>query len=99
MKRSLVVFCLVLLIGGVSVSWGLAQAGLDASADLPRWTIDGGGDVASGGGFMLAGTIGQPEAATWTGATYTLQGGFWGTGQPFEKRYPIFLPIVLRENP
>ena len=52
-----------------------------AQFELSWYTIDGGGGRSStGGGFDLAGTIGQPDAAsnpTLTGGTFELTGGFW----------------------
>jgi hypothetical protein len=41
-------------------------------------TIASGGGSASGGGYRLDGTLGQPAAATLTGASYVLHDGFWG---------------------
>ncbi len=41
-------------------------------------TIDGGGGASTGGVYAVSGTIGQPDAGTLSGGTYTLQGGFWG---------------------
>ena len=45
-------------------------------------TIDGGGEMlTTGGGFELAGTIGQPDASSFdmpmTGGGFELVGGFW----------------------
>lgn len=45
--------------------------------DLSWHTTDGGGGVSTGGGFELAGTIGQPDAATLSGGAFDLEGGFW----------------------
>jgi hypothetical protein len=47
-----------------------------------RWnTFDGGGTTtASGGVYQLGGTIGQPDAGTVSGGTFTLRGGFWESG-------------------
>ncbi len=48
--------------------------------DLTWTTIDGGGGVSTGGGFELAGTIGQADAtaaSALTGGDYALTGGFW----------------------
>ena len=56
------------------VSTALAQSGFD----LSWWTVDGGGGSSSGGPYTLGGTIGQPDAGTLSGGTYTLVGGFWG---------------------
>jgi hypothetical protein len=41
---------------------------------------NGGGSSGAGGGYALAGTIGQVDAGgPSTGGSYTLIGGFWGT--------------------
>ena len=42
------------------------------------FTIDGGGGTSTGGAYSLSGTIGQPDAGRMTGASYALDGGFWG---------------------
>lgn len=61
----------------------LLQASLaHAQYDLSWFTIDGGGLMSStGGNYSLAGTIGQPDAGTFTspmaGGTFELVGGFW----------------------
>jgi hypothetical protein len=62
--------------------------------DLSWYTIDGGGATFSvGGSYALGGSIGQPEAGSLSGGTYTLSGGFWsGTGSI----YRIFLPLVRK---
>src|SRR5882672_7661805 len=41
------------------------------------YTIDGGGRTSSSGIYTLSGTIGQPDAGTLSGGSYTLEGGFW----------------------
>jgi hypothetical protein len=41
------------------------------------FTMDGGGGQSSGGVYTLNGTIGQPDAATSSSGSYTLEGGFW----------------------
>jgi hypothetical protein len=40
-------------------------------------TIDGGGGTSTGDVYSVTGTIGQPDAGTMSGGSYTLQGGFW----------------------
>jgi hypothetical protein len=42
------------------------------------YTIDGGGGSSSGGAYALSGTIGQFDAGTLAGGSFTLVGGFWG---------------------
>jgi hypothetical protein len=67
---SLVAALLVLAVprvyaqGGYGLSW---------------WTVDGGGIMgASGGGFTLAGTAGQPDAGgPLSGGSFSVSGGFW----------------------
>ena len=42
------------------------------------FTIDGGGGTSTGGVYSVSGTIGQPDAGTMSGGSYSLVGGFWG---------------------
>jgi hypothetical protein len=50
----------------------------DGSFDLTWNTMDSGGGVSTGGGFELAGTIGQPDAGlVMTGGGFAFTGGFW----------------------
>jgi hypothetical protein len=53
----------------------LAQSGYD----LSWWTVDGGGIMdASGSGFTLAATLGQPDAGIpLSGGSFSVEGGFW----------------------
>lgn len=48
---------------------------------IPWSTIDGGGSTSTGGSFSLTGTIGQPDASSFSspisGGSYSLVGGFW----------------------
>ena len=65
----------IVLCAGVAA---LAQLG-GSDFDLSWHTIDGGGGSSStGGGFELAGTIGQHDAGpAMTGGKFALLGGFW----------------------
>jgi hypothetical protein len=46
---------------------------------VPWWTVDGGGGISSGSGFEVAGTIGQPDAASpLAGGCWSVDPGFWG---------------------
>jgi hypothetical protein len=67
--------------------------------DLPWWTVDGGGISASaGGGYILSGTVGQPDAgARQSGGAYTLAGGFWFSRTASARR--IYLPIAMLNIP
>jgi len=58
-----------------------------AQFSLPWSTVDGGGGVSRGGGFVLRGTPGQPDAAgAAAGGAFVLAGGFW------------VMPIVLQNE-
>ncbi|MCC6358994.1 MAG: hypothetical protein IT450_09635 [Phycisphaerales bacterium] len=53
-----------------------------AQHDLSWYTVDGGGAMSTAGGvFELSGTIGQPDAGSFTqpmtGGVFELVGGFW----------------------
>ena len=85
----------------------LAQIGSGGSPRMPEgpaagysldWsTIDGGGQTVSrGGGYILGGTLGQPDAGLLKDGGYSLGGGFWGGGALSGGRYTIYLPLVLR---
>jgi hypothetical protein len=60
--------------------------------DLSWYTIDGGGGILSGGGYVLNATTGQSDAGQLTGSGYTLKGGFWSLPMPGY----VYLPIVTR---
>jgi len=63
----------------------LSLTAVGQSFDLSWFTMDGGGDRSSGGGFELTGTVGQSDASAvaMTGGNFDLTGGFWaGVGGP-----------------
>jgi len=65
----------LLLFQVVRVPPAVAQP---SSYELKLGTIAGGGaSFSTGERFSLGGTIGQPDAGTTIGGTYTLRGGFW----------------------
>ena len=49
--------------------------------DLSWHRIAGGGGNSAGGGYSLAGTIGQAETGAHEGGGFTLVGGFWAGAQ------------------
>jgi hypothetical protein len=65
-----------------SVLWAGAAAAAPPSGGayvLNRSVIAAGGNAGStGGSYRVAGTVGQPEAASQSGGPYQLAGGFWG---------------------
>ncbi len=89
----------VLLTLAIGASIVYAQAG---GYDLTWNTVDGGGvTLASGGGYTLSGTAGQPDAALWSGGGYTLSGGFWHAGAvaggtPPGDETTVYLPLITK---
>ncbi len=94
MKR-FIILTILLLIVLFSSSVALAEGGFG----LNWWTVDGGGSQSNHAGFILIGTIGQPDAGVlMSGGNYTLAGGFWGAGGLSgngEESF-IYLPIIFK---
>ena len=87
----------LLVLAGLLVLSTLTSAN-ESGYTLSRWTVDGGGGTTRGSGYILRGTIGQPDAGVLESGGYTLSGGFWvGGARPVE--YSIHLPLVLRNHP
>jgi len=64
--------CALLVFAFCVPPFALAQFALD------WWTIDGGGGTSTGGGYVVTGTLGQPDAGSvLSGGDFTLTGGFW----------------------
>jgi len=89
-----------LLLLALLLAPNVAQAQEGDGYDLTWWTVDSGCGRASeaGSGYVLLGTVGQPEPApALTGGEYMLIGGFWpATGQGGHR---LFLPLILRQSP
>ncbi len=86
---ALVILVLLLL----SQIWLASAAAQTGGYGVSGWTVDGGGGSSAGEAYVLSGTIGQPDAGTLSGSSYSLQGGFWaGVVSIFQ----IYLPILLR---
>lgn len=69
----------------LGVAFGLLSLAAGARAYDPiTWrSIDGGGVAfASGGGYRLGATIGQPDAGSLAAGAFALRGGFWIGGRP-----------------
>jgi hypothetical protein len=97
MKRATILLAAIgfLLVTGMA----LAQVGDDY--DLTWNTVDGGGITFSQGGtYVLAGTVGQPDAGVMRGGSYVLGGGFWMGGEVSDGIiYRCYLPMVVRASP
>jgi hypothetical protein len=76
---------------------GLAHA-QSGGYTLLWWTVDSGGATVTSSslGYILGGTIGQPDAGPQAnGGGFTLAGGFWGgAAVPWEAK--VYLPLVRR---
>lgn len=97
MKRGLRSACLLLVLLVVALIAPGVQAQVGSGYDLTWATVDGGGGAAShaGSGYVVMGTIGQPEPGPiLTGGDYLLVGGFWSGGSI--TRFEVYLPLVLR---
>ena len=106
MRRTtgLSVVILIVLISlpaaALAAAWGKGYLAPEAAAPqavytLSWWTVDGGGTTFNAQeGYRLGGTIGQPDAAVWSGGGYTLAAGFWGGAAA---AYPVYMPLVLRD--
>ena len=92
MKRILSVSLLIAVLALTMIATVQAQGG--GGYDLTWNTIDNGGGESNGGGYTLAGTLGQPDAnEALTGGGFTLTGGFW-LSEDSQRR--IYLPLVIR---
>jgi len=61
-----------------------------AGYSMDWYTIDGGGGNTSGNSYQMTATIGQPDAGTSSGGSFTLLGGFLpGTFQPWHGYMPL----------
>ena len=76
--RSFVALSTVLV---ASVALVAAPQG-EPALDITSYTLDSGGGASSGGAFVLAGSIGQPDAGpvAATGGSFSLIGGFHAGG-------------------
>jgi uncharacterized membrane protein (Fun14 family) len=89
-------FSLLLLIIAIAML-GVLSASAMGVISLDWWTVNGGGtSSSSGGSYNLGSTIGQPDAGTASGGTYTLGGGFWGGGNNTTSSQWIYLPLIKR---
>jgi hypothetical protein len=94
MRRALFA-AFTILVMLVIVSLASAQSG---QGDLTWFTIDGGGATSSAGdGFVLSGTIGQPDTGSLSGGVYTLRGGFWAVASGSDASIStVYLPLIQR---
>ena len=92
-KTILILVALAAVLVALSVSYATTSAQSGGAYDLTWNTFDGGGATFSTGGtYSLGGTIGQADAGTVSGGTYTLNGGFW----VYLFGYRVMLPLIQR---
>ena len=94
MKRNISIVLSLLLILLTTMT---ALAQVEGSYALMWSNIAGGGGTTSSDGFALISTIGQADASTLQGGSYTLVSGFLaGVGSPLAASYRVYLPVILR---
>jgi hypothetical protein len=88
----------ILMIIGLLFTLVFAVQASQLAYDLTWWTADGGGGFSQGEGYTLSATIGQVDAGTLQGGSYSLAGGFWSAAPsaPIEINYWIVLPLVIK---
>lgn len=102
MKLLLVCLSFLLLVLGTAALLPLNLTGAteapQSTYEISWWTVDGGGvTLATGGGYSLDATAGQPDAGLLEGGGYSLGGGFWRGGAPASvPSHSIYLPLILR---
>jgi len=80
----------------------LVVTGVLAAGEVIQRTViaSAGGDLATGGGYALNGTLGESIASNGTlvvGASYGLGSGFWAGGGVVTVGGTIYLPVVMRD--
>ena len=90
--RKLMILCALaasLLFASVALASG--------TPSIDWWVIGGGGGSITVGSTALDGTIGQWVVGSDKSGPIQLGPGFWGGG--WDERYPIYLPVILRNSP
>lgn len=80
----------VALAGGLLASVVLAQVPSGTPYALPKQVIAGGGMRASGGSYVLTGTLGQSATGPVSGGPYALQQGFHHSASIGPAPDPVF---------
>jgi len=71
-----IIYCTCVALSGT----GVEDDSNGGNFEITWSTIDGGGGKSSGDGYMVIGTIGQPDAGEMSGGDYRVHGGFWPRG-------------------
>lgn len=80
MKKNpfLILVALAVLLAAISLTHATTSAQSGGGYDL-TWNViaNGGATFSTGGTYSLGGTMGQSDAGTMSGGSYSLLGGFW----------------------
>lgn len=90
MKHRKMILVLLILIGCLILVGNVLTANDYA---IGRSIIGGGGQKATGGDFILNGTIGEPVASALNvGPAHGLMSGFW-----WSREFEVYLPLVMKD--
>jgi hypothetical protein len=95
-KRIMLLSVLAALLFGwlFTAASPVSQVLADVTSDaIDWWVIASGGGKASGGGFTIQDTLGQPIAGDSSNGGLILQAGYWGGVAP---EYPLYMPLLRR---
>jgi len=95
MKRSTLFLATLALIGTLLVATGALAAG-----QVIQRSVVASGELATGGSYVLNGTLGESVASNaiiMQGASYGLGSGFWGGGVVF-RGGSMYLPVVMKNH-
>jgi hypothetical protein len=87
---------IAVLLGGGALAYAGAGTTPDAFFTLERAIIGAGSLHATGAGFELDATAGQPAAGPATGPGVELVAGFWGAPGAPPTWHHLYLPLMLR---
>jgi hypothetical protein len=82
----------ILLTLGFFVAVSIQGVAQSYSIDWSK--VSGGGGTSTNGQYSVSGTIGQPDAGTMSGGSYTLTGGFWGIVAPVQTTGAPWLTVL-----
>ena len=77
----------------------LVVTGVLAAGEAIQRTVIASGEMATGGGYMLNGTLGESVASNGVlmgGASYGLGSGFWAKGVVAGGR--VYLPVITKNH-
>jgi hypothetical protein len=92
-RHQLLALILLVMIVFLALNVRVGYAAPRNGYEISWYTIDGGGaQDLTGGLYTLSGTVGQFDAGSQSGGSYTLAGGYWV--ELFG--YRLYLPLILR---